>query len=154
MAVGGLSAREALDAVHEAGGEPGPFTDRILALLQGREEGWDSCFEPCLADGWPLARLSWTDRVILRLACCELWGLPDVPPRVTIAEYVGISKKFGSPESSKFVNGVLACALARSPKADWSPTDAPEPDPTEEKEPEGARIVEEESSPWVIRTEA
>jgi transcription antitermination factor NusB len=154
MAVGKMSAGEALGAVQEADGEPGPFTDRILALLEGREEEWDSCFEPCLAEGWPLSRLSWTDRVILRLACCELWGLPDVPPRVTIAEYVGLSKRFGSPEGSKFVNGVLACALTRSPKADWSPTDAPEPDPLEGREVEERTVIEEESSPWVIRSEA
>jgi transcription antitermination factor NusB len=155
MALGGLPADEALEAVRQAGGEPGPFAARLLAILEGRESEWDEKFEPFLAEGWPLSRLSWTDRVSLRLACCELWEVPEVPPKVTIAEYVALAKTFGAPDSGRFVNGVLASVLPISPKAKGAVPVHPlsdverlgreEPGPMNEPGPEPPR--------WVLRTE-
>jgi len=47
------------------------------------------------------------DRNILRLAVYELlWGA-EVPPKVAINEAIEIAKKFGTKESSRFINGVL-----------------------------------------------
>jgi N utilization substance protein B len=47
------------------------------------------------------------DRNILRLAVYEmLWG-GDVPAKVVINEAIEIAKKFGTGESSRFINGIL-----------------------------------------------
>jgi transcription antitermination protein NusB len=47
------------------------------------------------------------DRNILRLAVYEILRRADIPIRVTLNEAVELGKKFGSEESSAFVNGVL-----------------------------------------------
>lgn len=56
---------------------------------------------------WKLARLSVVDRNSMRLAVYEMIYVEDVPSRVSINEFVEISKRFGSAESPGFVNGVL-----------------------------------------------
>jgi len=47
------------------------------------------------------------DRNILRMAAYELLWQPDVPPKAVINEAIEIAKKFGTSESSRFINGVL-----------------------------------------------
>ena len=56
---------------------------------------------------WKLERMARVDRNILRLAVYEILRRADVPVRVTLNEAVELGKKFGSEESSAFVNGVL-----------------------------------------------
>lgn len=56
---------------------------------------------------WDLERMAVVDRNLLRLAVYEmLWG-GDVPSKVAINEAIEIAKKFGTAESSRFINGVL-----------------------------------------------
>lgn len=47
------------------------------------------------------------ERAILRCACFELAYRPDVPYKVVINEAVELTKKFGSEQGHKFINGVL-----------------------------------------------
>ena len=56
---------------------------------------------------WSFSRLMGIDRAILRIACCELLFLTDVPPKVVINEALEIAKKYGTDESPRFINGVL-----------------------------------------------
>jgi N utilization substance protein B len=56
---------------------------------------------------WELDRMAAVDRNILRLAAYELLLQYDVPPKVVINEAIEIAKKFGTAESSRFINGVL-----------------------------------------------
>ena len=56
---------------------------------------------------WRIDRMSRVDRNILRLGACELVAFPDVPVKVVINEAVELAKRFGTAESSAFVNGVL-----------------------------------------------
>ena len=51
--------------------------------------------------------MSAVDRNILRAAVYELLWHPDVPAKVAINEAIEIAKKFGTQESSRFINGVL-----------------------------------------------
>ncbi len=66
---------------------------------------------------WRIDRMSRVDRNILRLGACELLAFRDVPVKVVINEAVELAKRFGTAESSAFVNGVLdriAGAVGRS----------------------------------------
>ncbi|MBA3395149.1 MAG: transcription antitermination factor NusB [Deltaproteobacteria bacterium] len=66
---------------------------------------------------WRIDRMSRVDRNILRLGACELLAFHDVPVKVVINEAVELAKRFGTAESSAFVNGVLdriASAVGRS----------------------------------------
>jgi len=56
---------------------------------------------------WRIDRMSRVDRNILRLGTCELIAFKDVPVKVVINEAVELAKRFGTAESSAFVNGVL-----------------------------------------------
>jgi N utilization substance protein B len=59
------------------------------------------------SEGWPLERMSGTDRNILRMAIYELIYREDVPVSVTVNEAVELAKHYGDDDSGKFVNGIL-----------------------------------------------
>jgi len=56
---------------------------------------------------WELDRIALTDKIILGLAVAELKNFPDIPVKVTINEYIEISKRYSTPKSKEFINGVL-----------------------------------------------
>ncbi len=126
-----------------------PFQSFATLLAQGV---WDAKFE--IDDGLDAAmpnytvdRLAAVDRNVLRLGTWELFNVPYVPPIVTINEAIEIAKKYATAESGRFVNGVLATMLKRSPKRDYDPATAPrDPEFTEPervfREPE-REVVEE-----------
>jgi N utilization substance protein B len=64
-----------------------------------------------VATNWRLDRMSVVDRCVLRLAAAELVGW-ETPARVVIQEAVRLAERYGSGQSTHFVNGVLD-ALAR-----------------------------------------
>jgi N utilization substance protein B len=59
------------------------------------------------AEHWSIGRMAVVDRNILRLAIFELRYYEKTPYRVVIDEAVELAKKFGSEESSAFINGIL-----------------------------------------------
>ena len=59
------------------------------------------------AENYELHRLAVVDRNILRLAIYEMLYRNDIPPVVSINEAIEIAKRFGTEESSRFVNGIL-----------------------------------------------
>jgi len=59
------------------------------------------------ASNYDLHRIAAVDRNILRIAIFEMLFCPEVPPVVSINEAIEIAKRFGSEDSSRFVNGVL-----------------------------------------------
>ena len=56
---------------------------------------------------WDIERVTRTDRLILLLAITEVIGFSSIPIKVSINEYIEISKMYSSPKNAKFVNGVL-----------------------------------------------
>jgi N utilization substance protein B len=56
---------------------------------------------------WEPERMAVVDRNILRLAIFELLYREDIPPKVTINEFVDVAKKYSTEESGAFVNGIL-----------------------------------------------
>lgn len=61
-----------------------------------------------VAKGWKTKRMSKADLAIIRLAVYEIKFEEDIPTGVAINEAVELAKKFGTDQSSKFVNGILA----------------------------------------------
>jgi N utilization substance protein B len=56
---------------------------------------------------WRLDRMARVDRSVLRVAVYELRFRDDIPKKVTLNEAVELGKRFGTEESSAFINGVL-----------------------------------------------
>jgi N utilization substance protein B len=52
-------------------------------------------------------RIQAVEKSILRLGVYELLFVPEMPPKVAIAEAMRIAKKFSTPESSSFINAIL-----------------------------------------------
>lgn len=63
------------------------------------------------AEKWELERIASLDRIILRMAICEILIFDDIPPKVTINEAIEIAKKYSTGKSDKFINGILDAVL-------------------------------------------
>ncbi len=59
------------------------------------------------AEHWRVARMATVDRNILRLATFELLYEKETPPPVVINEALEIARRFSTPESIHFINGIL-----------------------------------------------
>jgi len=55
---------------------------------------------------WEIERIAVIDLIILKMCITEFTDFPSIPVKVSINEYVEISKNYSSPESSNFINGV------------------------------------------------
>jgi len=84
--------------------------DLVLGTIEHVAET-DAQIAPLL-QGWTLDRLPLLDRIVLRMSFYELKFRPETPPAVVINEAVELVKKFSTEDSGRFVNGVLASALA------------------------------------------
>lgn len=56
---------------------------------------------------WDVERVALTDRILLKLALAEMHLFRDIPVKVTINEYIEISKIYSTPKSKQFINGIL-----------------------------------------------
>lgn len=66
------------------------------------------------ATSYEFDRIQSVERNILRLGAYELLFDAEIPPIVAIAEAVRLAKKFGTPESTTFVNAVLDAIYKKS----------------------------------------
>lgn len=81
------------------------YFKELIHGIPKHEDEIDSEIEPFL--NRPLNEVDPIELAVLRLATYELLKRPDVPYRVVINEALELTKKFGSVEGYKFVNGVL-----------------------------------------------
>lgn len=58
-------------------------------------------------ENWDSDRVAKIDMILLNMALTELLTLPGIPTKVTINEYVEISKKYSTEKSKEFINGIL-----------------------------------------------
>lgn len=56
---------------------------------------------------WDAERIADIDMILIKMAICEFLKFPSIPSRVTINEYIEISKDYSTHKSSFFINGVL-----------------------------------------------
>ena len=56
---------------------------------------------------WDIERIAQTDKIILSMAITEMKNFASIPVKVTINEYIDISKTYSTPKSKQFVNGLL-----------------------------------------------
>lgn len=67
-------------------------------------------FEALLASktkNWDMSRVATLDKMILKLALTEMIKFPSIPVKVTINEFIEISKQYSTPKSKQFINGIL-----------------------------------------------
>ena len=87
----------------------------VRRLLQAAFAGYEKYAEMIAesVSGWEKERLFSTDMVLIALGLAEVVTFPTIPVKVTMNEYVEISKFYGTPKSRSFVNGLLDRLTAR-----------------------------------------
>ena len=81
----------------------------VRKLLQASFAGYEK-YANMVAEsvsGWEKERLFSTDVVLIAMGLAEAVTFPTIPVKVTLNEYVEISKFYGTPKSRSFVNGLL-----------------------------------------------
>ncbi len=61
---------------------------------------------------WEMERIAVLDIILMKMAVCELLNFKSIPTKVTLNEYIEISKDFSTPKSKVFINGILDQLLA------------------------------------------
>lgn len=69
--------------------------DALQEEMVGRTPNWDS------------DRIALLDAIMIKMAMAELLFFPSIPTKVTMNEYIEISKDYSTPKSNVFINGIL-----------------------------------------------
>ena len=69
-----------------------------------------------LAVNWEVDRIAKMDVLLLKMALVELQTCSNIPTKVTINEYIEISKFYSTPKSNLFINGILDKAISQLTK--------------------------------------
>ena len=56
---------------------------------------------------WDLDRIAFMDILIMQMSITEFLGFPSIPTKVTMNEYLDISKEYSTSKSNVFINGIL-----------------------------------------------
>jgi N utilization substance protein B len=113
MEVGKFPLSEVLEqtfAEEEFVPETKEFTTRLATGVVAELVEIDKLIE-ANAKEWTFERINEVDKSILRLAIYELKFDCDNPPSVVINEALELAKRYSTPQSSKFINGILGSII-------------------------------------------
>jgi N utilization substance protein B len=82
------------------------FAEELFTIAAEREKEINEMIERN-AEHWRMERMAVVDRNVLRVGVAEFLGFPDTPRPVIINEALEIGRRFSTPESVQFINGVL-----------------------------------------------
>ena len=82
------------------------YVDLLFSETTSREYELENIISKRVKN-WDTSRMAMTDLVILKMALVEMMTFPSIPIKVTINEYIEISKNYSTPRSKQFVNGIL-----------------------------------------------
>ena len=92
--------------------EPDDYAVAVATGAERRQADVEALIRRYLRPDWPFERVALLDRIVLRLATFELLERSDVPTGVILSEAVELAKRYGTDESGRFVNGLLASVAA------------------------------------------
>jgi putative hydrolase of the HAD superfamily len=107
---------------------PDALSAELVQGVDARRAEIDDLLTRRVAPRWTLTRLAAVDRAVLRLATYELLGAPDRSQALIINEAVVLARRFGTDDSPRFVNGVLAAIAAEVRPAEVQAPVAPKVD--------------------------
>jgi N utilization substance protein B len=119
--------------------------DEVVTLIRGMRADWAEMLSPAGAQpnfvmplvyavqrngleieeqiedvlqNWRISRISPVERALLKLGCAEILYFADIPPRVTINEYIELAKVFSNENAPPFINGILDKLVHKTGKPD------------------------------------
>src|SRR5829696_1638121 len=82
------------------------FAKTLLTTVLEKSEHLESIIIPKLKN-WDPERIAALDMIIMKMGVAEFLYFETIPPKVTINEYIDISKEYSTQQSGQFVNGIL-----------------------------------------------
>lgn len=82
------------------------FFEKLFQITVQKGKEFDNLIAE-KSKNWDIERIAILDKIILKMAIAEMIHFPSIPIKVTINEYIELSKKFSTPKSKKFINGIL-----------------------------------------------
>lgn len=82
------------------------FAKSLLTTVLEKSEHLESIIIPKLKN-WDPERIAALDMIIMKMGVAEFLYFETIPPKVTINEYIDISKEYSTQQSGQFVNGIL-----------------------------------------------
>ncbi len=82
------------------------FFDELYSLTVRNDREYEQIIAE-KSKNWAVDRIASMDQTILKMAIAEMINFSSIPVKVTINEYVDISKQYSTPKSKQFINGVL-----------------------------------------------
>ena len=89
----------------EQGSEDFDFLKKLFRITVAKSKEYEQLIQE-RTKNWELERVALMDVIIIEMAIAEFLNLPTVPVKVTMNEYIEISKYFSTPKSKVFINGV------------------------------------------------
>src|SRR5690606_36793737 len=71
------------------------YADEYQDMIAAKTKNWES------------DRIALVDNLLMRMAITELINFPTIPVKVTINEYIELSKSFSTLKSSTYINDIL-----------------------------------------------
>ncbi|HSG68243.1 MAG TPA: transcription antitermination factor NusB [Bacteroidales bacterium] len=110
-----------LKSIEEKDDEYAPFPEMLDSSDAGEDKAFmielfrktirtGNQYEPMIdekARNWELDRIALMDTLLIKMALVELVEFPSIPVKVTLNEYIDISKYYSSEKSKVFINGIL-----------------------------------------------
>lgn len=91
------------------------FGEVLLKQVHDDGKALFEIIEPTLKN-WDAERVAVLDMILLKMAVCELMNFPTIPTKVTLNEFVEISKLYSTDKSKDFINGILDRLLKKLEK--------------------------------------
>lgn len=82
------------------------FFERLYRLTLQQEGEYDEAIANS-SKKWAKDRMAKVDQILLNMALTEMINFPNIPVKVTINEFLEVSKVYSTPKSWQFINGVL-----------------------------------------------
>lgn len=92
-----------------------PFVKTLLRKTIANDNETEKLIDD-LTKNWELDRIAKMDIILMKMAITEFQEFNNIPTKVTLNEYIEISKFYSTPKSNGFINGILDNAIERLSK--------------------------------------
>ncbi|MBT8195316.1 MAG: transcription antitermination factor NusB [Bacteroidia bacterium] len=82
------------------------FLEKLFKEVLNHHDDYEMMIEE-KAKNWEIERIAMIDTILLKMALTEIMHFPTIPPKVSMNEYIDISKDYSTPKSRIFINGLL-----------------------------------------------
>lgn len=93
------------------GSQDRTFAKDLYKIVLEKRSEFDELIKPKVKN-WEMDRLATIDLILIQMALAEVLEMPTIPIKVSMNEYIDLSKYFSTPKSKVFINGILDHIIA------------------------------------------